>query len=103
MGRLCANGKDRGGIVLDAAVLEREADRALEGVAAILSGIPHTLCDEGHEEGDSLELIVGDLHEDQEERLLDGQEIVVRGLSFNGRKGIPGLLEQEGDRVGRRA
>jgi hypothetical protein len=69
----------------------------------MLSGVPHTLRDEGREGVDPPELIVGDLHEDWEERLPDRQEIVVCGLSFEGRKGIPGLLEKEGDRVERHA
>ena len=103
MGRLPANANDRGGIVFDARVVERETDGAFEGVAAMFGGIPHVVRDEGREQVDSPELIVGDLHEDREERLPDRQEIVVRGLSFDGRKGIPGLLEKEGDRVGRHA
>ncbi len=60
-----------------------------EGVATMLGGIPHVVCDEGRERVDSPELIVGYLHEDREELLPDRQEIVVRGLSFDGRKGIP--------------
>ncbi len=72
VGRLRANANDRGGIVLDAGVVEREADRVLEGVAAMLSGVPHILRDEGREG-----VIVGDLNEDQEEHLPDRQEIVV--------------------------
>ncbi len=71
MGRLRANANDRGGIVLDAAVVVREVDGALEGVAAMLDGIPHAIRDEGREGVDSPELIVWDLHEDQEKRLLD--------------------------------
>ena len=103
MGRLRANANDRGGIVFDARVVERETDGAFEGIAAMFGGVPHVVRDEGRERVDSPELIVGDLHEDREERLPDRQEIVVRGLSFDGRKGIPGLLEEEGDRVGRHA
>ena len=41
VGRLCMNTNYRGGIVLDAAVVEREADGAFERVAAMLSGVPH--------------------------------------------------------------
>jgi hypothetical protein len=69
----------------------------------MLSGVPRILRDKGREGVDSPKLIVGDLHEDREERLPDRQEIVFCGLSFEGRKGIPGLLEKEGDRVGRHA
>ena len=103
MGRLRVNANDRGGIVLDAAVVEREADGALEGVAAMLSGVLHAIRDEGREGVDSPKMILGDLHEDREKRLPDRQEIVVHGLSFKGRKGIPGLFEKEGDCVGRHA
>jgi hypothetical protein len=46
-------------------------------------------------------LIVGDLHQDGEKRLPDRQEIVVRGLSLEGRKSIAGLFKEESDRIGR--
>ncbi len=103
MGRLRANANDRGGIVFNARVVERETDGAFEGVAAMFGGVPHVVCDKGCEGVDSPELIVRDLHEDREESLPDRQEIVVCGLSFDRRKGIPGLLEQEGDYFGRHA
>ena len=61
MGRLCANANNRGGIVLDAAIIVRGADRTLEGVSAMLSGVPHAIRDEGREGVDSPKLIVGNL------------------------------------------
>ena len=103
VGHLRANANDRGGIVLDASVVEREADRASERVAAMVGSVPHTIGDDGSEGVDAPELIVGDLHEDGEQRLPDRQEIVVRGLSLEGRKSIAGLFEEERDRVGRHA
>ncbi len=69
VGRLRANANDRGGIVFDACVLELETDGAFEGVVAMFGGVPHVVRDEGRERVDSPELIVGDLHEDREERL----------------------------------
>ncbi len=57
VGRLRANANDRGGIVLDAAVVEQEADGAFERVAAMLSGVPHAIRDDGREGVDSPELM----------------------------------------------
>ena len=89
MGCLRVNVNDRGGIVLDAAIVERGADGAFEQVAAMLSSIPHAICDDGCEGVDSPELIIGDLqHEDRAQRLPDRQEIVIRGLSLKGGKGM---------------
>ena len=59
------------------------------------------LRDDGGEGVDAPELIAGDLHEDGEQRLPDRQELVVRGVSFEGRESVAGLFEEEGDRVGR--
>ena len=101
VGRLRANANDRGGIVRDAAVVEREADGAFERVAAMVGSVPHAIRDDGCEGVDAPQLIIGDLHEDWEQRLPDRQEIVVRGLSLEGVKSIAGLFEEEGDRVGR--
>ena len=47
--RLRTNANSRGGIVLDAAVVEREADGAFERIAAMFSGIPHAIHDDGRE------------------------------------------------------
>ncbi len=103
MGRLRANANNHGGIVLDAGVVERETDRALEGVATMFGGVPHVIHNVGRKGVDSPKLIIEDLHKDREVRLPDRQEIVIHGLSFDGRKGIPGLFEQEGDHIGRHA
>ena len=50
---------------------------------------------------DPPETIELDFHQDWEESLPNREEIIVRGLSLDGREGITCLLEEEGDRVGR--
>ena len=50
---------------------------------------------------DPPEKIELDFHQDWEESLPNCEEIIVRGLSLDGREGITCLLEEEGDRVGR--
>ena len=67
----------------------------------MVGSVPHAIRDDGGEGVDAPQLIVGDLHQDGEKRLPDRQEIVVRGLSLEGRKSIAGLFEEESDRVGR--
>jgi hypothetical protein len=67
----------------------------------MVGSVPHAIRDDGGEGVDAPQLIVGDLHQDGEKRLADRQEIVVRGLSLEGRISIAGLFEEKSDRVGR--
>ena len=49
---------------------------------------------------DPPELVVGDFHEDQEEGFPDRREVVVRGLSVEGREGLARLPEEGCDCFG---
>jgi hypothetical protein len=100
VGHLRTNANNRGGVIRNVAVIEREADGASECVAAMVCSVPHTIRDDGSEGVDAPQLIIGDLHEDWEERLPDRQEIVIHGLSLKGGEGIAGLFKEESDRNG---
>ncbi len=61
MGRFCVDVNNRGGIVGNAAVVERQAGGTDEG-GAMVGGIPCRICEEARERMDTPKLIVGDLH-----------------------------------------
>ena len=65
----------------------------------MVGGVLRGIHEDSRERVDPPQLIVGDLHEDGEERLPDREEIVVRGLPLDGGEGVPCLFEEEGDRV----
>ena len=72
---------------------------AIKFTAAMVGGIPHRVCKDCCE-GVDPELILGDFHEDWEERFPDHCEVIVRGLSIEGGKGLTRLPEEERDRFG---
>ena len=84
----CADANDRRGIVGDAGVVKWEADGAAEVCASMVGGVLRGIHEYSRERVDPPQLIVGDLHEDGEERLPDREEIVVRGLSLDGGEGV---------------
>jgi hypothetical protein len=63
----------------------------------MVGGVPCWIREDGHERMDPPELIVGNSHEDWEERFPDCCEVVVRGLPLEGRKVLTCL---ERDRFG---
>ncbi len=93
MGCFRSNVNDRGGIVRDATVVERQSDGAFERIAAMVGGVSHCIRQDGREGVDSPKLVVGDLHQDWEERLPDQEEIVIRWLPLDGGEAIARLLK----------
>jgi hypothetical protein len=63
------NANNRGGIVREFTVIEGQSDEAFECVAAMVGGVWHCITQDGCEGVDPPELVVGDLHQDREERL----------------------------------
>ena len=61
VGQFRVDANNRGGIVGNADVVERQVDGMDEG-GAMVGGIPCRICEEAHEGIDPPELIVGDLH-----------------------------------------
>ena len=92
---------DSRGIVVDACVVKGEPGGAAEAVlATVVGGIPHGIREDCREGTNPPKLIAGNHHEEGEDRLPDGKEIVVRWFPLDGGEGIVRLLEEE--RNGRR-
>ncbi len=84
MGHLCTNANNRGCIIHYAGLMEWEADGVFEYNVTMDDSLPHCIHEDGHEGVNPPKLVIGYLHQDQEEkRLLDQEEIVVCGLSLN--------------------
>ncbi len=67
VGRFRSNANNCGGIVRNVTVIERQSDGAFKWVAAMVGSVRHCITQDGHEGVDPPELVVGDLHQDQEE------------------------------------
>ncbi len=93
MGHFRSNANNRGGIVRNATIVERQSDGAFERIAAMVGGLCHCIRQDGRERVDPLELVAGDLHQDREERLPDREEIVIRWLPLDGGEAIVRLLK----------
>jgi hypothetical protein len=72
VGQLCVDTDYHGGIVGGDVVIERETNGAFERLATMVGGIScGLLVEDGCEGMDAPELVVGDLHQDGEQYLLD--------------------------------
>ena len=90
---------DGSGIVWDGTVIERETRRAYERRAPVGRGILGRVREESCQGMDSAHSIKWDDHEDGQEHLSDGEEVVIRWFSLDGREDIKRLPEEEGDSV----
>ncbi len=50
---------------------------------------------------DSFQLVIRNYHEEREKTLLDGEEVIIGWLPFQGGEGVRGLFEEAGDCVRR--
>ena len=55
--------------------------------------------EDSRERMDAVQLIIGDDHEERQNTLLDGKEIVVQWFPVERGKGVVGLFEEAGDGV----
>jgi hypothetical protein len=88
-------------IVGNVFVVEWQAAWSNKCLAAMVGGVPPWFHEDCREGVNPPELIVGDFHQNWEEGFLNCGEVVVRGLSFKGGKGLVRLPEEERDRFGR--
>ncbi len=93
VGRFRSNANNRGGIIRNVTVIEGQSDGAFERIAAMVGGVRHCITQDGREGVDPPELVVGDLHQDREERLPDREEIVICRLPLDGGEAILRLLK----------
>ncbi len=97
MGSLCTNVNDHHVIVSNQLVVERELGRAYK-FGTMVGFVLDSLSEDGHEGVNPVQLIVEYDHEKGEEGLLDGKQVIVGQLPFEG--GVMGLFEEASDRVG---
>ncbi len=93
VGRFRLNANDRGGVVRDVTVIERQSDGAFECIATMVGGVRHCIPQDGCKGVDPPELVVGDLQQDREERLPDREEIIICRLPLDGGEAISYLLK----------
>ncbi len=59
------------------------------------------LREDSHKGMDSLQMVIGDDHEERKQCPPDGEQVVVGWFPFKGGKGVIGLFEDAGDGIGR--
>ncbi len=97
MGGLHTNVNDFHGIVSDRLVVEWEMSRAYE--FGMVGFVLDSLGENGREGVNPIQLVIGDDHEQWEKGFLDGQEVIVGQLPFEGGEGVMGLFEEASDRI----
>jgi hypothetical protein len=101
MGRLRSNLDDCRGVVGDVFVAEREAGGTYEFGVAMFGFVLDGVREDGREGMDAIQLVIGNDHEERQNTLSDGEEIVIRWFPFEGGKGVVCLFEEAGDGVRR--
>ena len=99
MGHLCTNSNDSRGVVGNVFIVEREAGGTYELVVAMFGFVLDGLREDGHEGVDSVQLVVGNDHEEGKKRFPDGKQVVIRWFPFERGKDIVSLFEEAGDGI----
>jgi hypothetical protein len=100
MGRLCTNLDDCRGIVGDGSIIEVKAGGMDELIVAMVGFVLGGICEDSHEGIGSLQLVVGNDHEEGKKSPPDGKQVVISWFPFERGKGVIGLFEEAGDGVG---
>jgi hypothetical protein len=101
MGRLCTNPDDRRGVIGDVFIVEREANGTYECVVAMFGFVLGDFREDSREGVDSIQLVVGNDHEEGKQRFPDGKQVIIRWFPFERGKGVVCLFEEAGDGVWR--
>ena len=88
MGHLCTNPDDCRGVVGNVFIVEREAGGTYELVVAMFGFVLDGLSEDGREGVDSIQLIVGNDHEEGKKHFPDGKQVIIRWLPFERGKGV---------------
>jgi hypothetical protein len=99
MGGLHINANNCCAVVSNRLVVECETSRAYK-FGIMVSFVLDSLGEDGREGVNLIQLVVGDDHEQWEKGFLDGQEVFVGWLPFEGGEEVMGLFEKASDRVG---
>ncbi len=70
-----------------------------EFLVAMFGSVLGGICEDGRERMESIQLVVGDDHEEGKKYFLDGEKVIVRWFPFERGKGVVGLFEEAGDGV----
>jgi hypothetical protein len=99
MGRLCTNPDDCRGVVGDVFIVEGEVGGMYKYGVAMFSFVLGGLREDGREGVDSIQLIVGNDHEERKKRFPDGKQVIISWFPFERGKGVVCLFEEAGDGV----
>jgi hypothetical protein len=101
VGHLRTNSDDCRGIIGDVFIVEGKADGTNKRGVAVFGFVLGGIREESREQMDAIQLIIGDDHEERQNTLSDGEEIVVRWFPFERGKGVVRLFEEAGDGIRR--
>jgi hypothetical protein len=99
VGRLRTNSDDCRGVIGDVFIVEGKADGTNERGVAVFGFLLGGIREDSREQMDAVQLIIGDDHEERQNTLSDGEDIVVRWFPFERGKGVVRLFEEAGDGV----
>ena len=101
MGCLWMNSDDCPGIINNESIVEGKAGGTDKFIVAMVGFVLGGLCEDGHEGIGSLQLVVGNDHEEGKKSPPDSEQVIISWFPFKRGKGVVGLFEEAGDVVGR--
>jgi hypothetical protein len=99
VGSLLTNLNDCHGVGSDCLVVEWETNQAYK-LGTLVGFVLDSLGEDGCEGVNSIQLVIGDDHEQWEKGFMDGQEVIIGRLPFKGGERVMGLFEEASDCVG---
>jgi len=99
VGRLRTNSDDCRGVIGDVFIAEGKADGTNKRGVAVFRFVLGGVREDSRKQMDAVQLIIGDDHEERQNTLSDGKEIVVRWFPVERGKGVVRLFEEAGDGV----
>jgi hypothetical protein len=99
MGSLCLNASNCCGVLGNRLVVEWETEWAYN-FGTVVGFVLDGFGEDGREGVNPIQLVVGDDHEKGENGLLDGKQVIVGWLPFEGGEGVMGLFKEASDCVG---
>ena len=101
VGRLRTNSDDCRGVISNVFIVEGKADGMNERGVAVFGLVLGGVREDSREHMDAVQLVIWDDHEERQNTLSDGEEVVVRWFPFERGKGVVRLFEEAGNGVRR--
>jgi hypothetical protein len=101
VGQLCTHLDSCQGIVGNGIIVERKVSGMKDFFVAMVGLVLGGLREDGHKGMGSLQLVIGDDHEERKKFPPDGKQVVAGWFPFAGGEGVIGLFEEAGDGIGR--